>query len=275
MAQRGSRDPRGDRRGYNRSVAKAKDFPKAGRSSDAPYCAFGDDSAFSNVLVYSFVVVARERRTALEEEISIAKSTAGIPDQIPIHLNRFFNEHTRRKDEIESVDIPQFLNRIIDVMNEIGTAVFYNFAIIPPSGSFYPDDFEIGGQKIHEDHKSTLHQMAASCFVPFVEINDKLLSAKDFEVYVSQDSTKVRTVGKQRRQAHNMAKVAIPTTNPIVPGSYVRLSPYFVLNRDFVLCQLADCISYCLSHSYSVNCKNPLFSSLLGRLPALYRAPAG
>ena len=87
-------------------MVKSKKFPKAGRRSDAPYCAFGDDSAFANVLVYSFVVVARERRAALEEEVLRVKADVGVPDRVPIHLNRFFNEHKRKKDGTENVDVP-------------------------------------------------------------------------------------------------------------------------------------------------------------------------
>jgi hypothetical protein len=157
----------------------------------------------------------------------------------------------------------------------IGTAVFFNSTIIPPGGKLYPDDLEIGGQKIHEEHKAILHQLASSCFVPFLQLSGKHLSAHDFEIFVSQDQTRVRTVGRHRRQAQNMAKMLMPTTNPITPGSYVRLSPHFVLNQKFVLCQVADCASYCLSHSLSMTCKNPMFASLVQKLRHVYRAPAG
>lgn len=254
---------------------KDDDIPWLGRNSDAPYIAFGDDTSFNEILLYAFIVVERASFKDIEDQLLTLKKMLCIPAAIPIHTKDFLNGYKRRKLGIENLNVGKMIDEIIDVINKSSCCVIYNFLAVPKGGKIYPDDFKINDKKIHSEHKAILHQIASSCFCPFLKLQGKHLTLKDFEVFISQDKTKVKTVGTKKRQAQYLSETRIPTTSPIQKGSYARLKPHYVLTNKYLFCQIADVIAYVLSHALSKKCKNSNFKKQLKKIKHLYIAPAG
>lgn len=246
-----------------------------GRKTDAPYCAYGDDAKYEDILLYAFLVIERTSINNFEHRILQLKEKLEIPEDLDIHTKDFFNGYKREKWGIDHLNVSNMINEIIAIINTSKCAIFYNFSMVPEDGKIYPDSLEIAGKKIHGEHKAIVHQIGASCFVPFVQLNGKFITLKDIEVFVSQETTRVKTVGASERQAQYMSEMRIPTTYPVQSGHYARLKPHYVFTRDHICCQIADVIAYVFSHALSKKCKNPLFRKQMRNVQHKYRAPAG
>lgn len=251
------------------------DIPWLGRNSSAPYCAYGDDSKYEDILLYAFLIIDRTCLSHLENEFQKIKSNFNIPDDIEIHIKKFLNEHQRKKLNLEDLNVSEFIDSIIEVINNGKCAVIFNFTQIPEDRDIIPENLEISGEKIHGDHKSLIHMLGASCFLPFLQVDKKYLTLKDMEVFISQDATKVKTIGNSRRQAQYLSEMRIPTTKPIQKGSYARLKPHYILTRDNIFCQIADVIAYVLSHSLSAKCKDMVYKKQHENIKHVYQPPAG
>ena len=257
------------------SQKEEDDIPWLGRNSSAPYCAYGDDTKYEDILLYAFIIIDRAYLSDLENEFQKVKSNFNIPDNTEIHIKDFLNKHQRKKLNLEDLNVPKFIDSIIEVINNGKCAVIFNFTQIPEDGNILPKNLEISGEKIHGDHRSLIHMLGASCFVPFLLLDGKYLTLKDMEVFVSQESTKVKTIGNSRRQAQYLSEMMIPTTKPIQKGSYARLKPHYVLTRDNMFCQIADVIAYVLSHALSAKCKDMVYKKQYKSIKYVYQAPAG
>lgn len=251
------------------------DLEWLGNDSTAPLIAFGDDTCFSEVLLYAFLIVERKEYENIEQQIECLKDSLKIPAAVQIHTKDFLNGHKRKKLGIERLNVAKMIDEIIDRINETSCIILYNYQLVPKAGNVYPDDLEIQGEKIHGDRKALAHILASSCFCPFIQYNGEYLTLRHFEVYVSQDKTKVKTVGNRKRQAQFLSELRIPTTFPVQKGCYARLKPHYVPTDQFLLCQIADVYAYVLSHALSKNCKNPNFKKQMRRIKNIYRAPAG
>ena len=88
--------------------------------------------------------------------------------------------------------------------------------------------------------------------MPYAENGRVLFTAKEFEIYLSEDATKTRYIeGGQRRKAHHFSELLIPTTDPAMPESIYRLKPKYKPMKASIFLQLADVMVYLFSHAHS------------------------
>ncbi|WP_428035105.1 DUF3800 domain-containing protein [Amphritea sp.] len=248
---------------------------ESGNDPNSPYLAFGDDSEYDDVLVYAFVICKRKNLPSLEKGILLLKNEFGIPAEIPIHVRNLLSGQYRAKHGIEGFCRSRqniFFRKIVNLVNRNKCIVRFSYALIPESGKLLPENSPTDQIQIIEDRKAILHQMASACFVPYVENGQQVFSVNDFQVYISKDKTKARiSKSSPRRQAHFLSELLIPTSNPFIPGSYVRLKPiYEEASRNSFL-QLADAIAYIFAHAHSKKHNHEVFRYQASRIKAFIR----
>lgn len=254
---------------------KDDDIVWLGQDPNAPFLAYGDDTKFGEILLYAFLIVERSFALELDKQLLELKEKLSIPGEAPIHTKDFLNGFKRQKLGIEHLNVAEMIDGIIHLINRGRCCIFYNYLRTPKNGRIYPENLEIGGKQIHGDHKAIVHQLAASCFLPFVKLRGRYVTLKDMEVFVSQETTKTKTVGSQKRQAQFLSEMRIPTTFPIQKGCYARLKPHYIPTNQSLFCQIADVIAYVLAHALSKKCKNDNYKKQMGRIAHLYKSPAG
>ena len=243
---------------------------EAGQNSKSSFIAYGDDSAYEEILIYGFVICERSQASKLEKEVINIKKEFGIPDKIPIHMKSLLSGQYRKKNNISNFGRSQqslFFEKVVNILNKNRCIVRYCYTVVPDSGKIFPKDSPDEEIPLIENHKATIHQMAAACFTPYIENGRLIFTAKDFEVFLSHDSTKVKFSPKSpRKQAHFLSELLIPTTNPPKPGTYIRLKPNIQLMKKNILLQFTDVVVYILSHALSKNCKEDIFRHLANRI---------
>lgn len=181
-------------------------LPEVGQNSNTPFVAYGDDSAYAEVLIYGFVICKRGQRTRLEKQIIKLKKEFGIPDKIPIHLKNLLSGQYREKNNISNLGRsmqPLFFRKVVDILNKNRCIVRYCYTVIPESGKIIPEDSPDEKIPLIENHKAIIHYMASACFTPYVEQGQLVFTAKDFEVFLSHDNTKVKiSPDSPKKQAH-------------------------------------------------------------------------
>jgi len=248
---------------------------EAGQNSNSPFIAYGDDSAYEEILIYGFIICKRSQASKLENEIINIKKEFEIPDKIPIHMKSLLSGQYRKKKNISNFGRsrqPLFFRKVVNILNKNRCIVRYCYTVIPDSGKIFPKDSPDEKIPLIENHKATVHQMASACFTPYVEHGKLVFTAKDFEVFLSHDSTKVKfSPISPRKQAHFLSELLIPTTNPPRPGTYIRLRPNIQLMKNNIFLQFADAVVYMLAHALSKNCKEDIFRYHANRIKAYIR----
>ncbi len=79
-------------------------LPEAGQNSNSPFVAYGDDSAYEEILIYGFVICKRNQTSKLEKEIINIKDEFRIPDTIPIHMKSLLSGQYREKNNIPNFE---------------------------------------------------------------------------------------------------------------------------------------------------------------------------
>lgn len=235
-----------------------------GKDTSTPFVAYGDDSAYEEVLLYAFVVCHREKIRKLERDILNLKKEFGIPQEIPIHMSKLFSKQYRDKNGITNLDRirqPIFLRNVINVINRNKCLVRYCYTVVPDNGLVIDESSDGGPIQPVSDNKAIMHQMASACFCPHIENGKIVLSPEDFEVYISADSTKVKFErNSPRRQAHYLSELLIPTANPAHRDKYVRLKLNIQMMKDNIFLQLSDAVAYILAHGLSRKCKEDRYA---------------
>lgn len=235
--------------------SKKTEFLEIGQNPYSPYVAYGDDSVYEEILLYGFVICKRHQVSTIERAILNLKKEFGIPHNIPIHMKNLLSGQYRRKHGISGLDRKEqaaFFRKVIDIINKNKCVVRYSFAKIPESGKLLPEASSDGKIQFTEDHKAFVHQMAGACFFPYVERGKIIFTLHDFEIFLSQDSTKTKAMScAPNKQAHFWSEVLVPLTHPPRLGSYARVKPKIQLMKDNIFLQLADIVVYILSHSLS------------------------
>ena len=64
---------------------------KFGQDINAPFCAFGDDSQYKNLLVYAYAIFRRSNVPKARKVLRKAKKKFRIPKTIPVHCRIMFS----------------------------------------------------------------------------------------------------------------------------------------------------------------------------------------
>lgn len=238
-----------------------------GSSNDATYLAFGDDSQFSGVLVYAFVITRRTRVKAIEARIAALKERFRIPKQIAFHCRILFSGHQRQKaglGHLTPEDVQSIIARSITIMNQNSVLIRYAITDLARFGESMGDEIEMqhesDGSKIRVlvklDPKGVLGMLMQSCFAVPPD-GSQGPSASDCKIFVSEDSTKVEFIGKKRKRADGLYSGFSDIGAPV--GNVFQLQPTVAKADREAILQLADIAAYVCSHASDDSAESRFF----------------
>ena len=167
-----------------------------GKNNVAPFCAFGDDSAYKNILVYAYAIFHRRNVSKAKKIITKLKKKYMIPKKLPIHCRIMFSGDQRRKKglgHISIVRVKQLVSQIIDEMNDVPCLLRYAYCEVPETGKIFLDVIDKEEKKVHDEPKGILSLLSGSCFTPRKEVQAP--GIEQCEIFASEDNTKIRFLG--------------------------------------------------------------------------------
>ena len=229
------------------------------------YCAFGDDSAYKEILVYAYAIFHRDHLEKAEKKLNKIKNIFRIPQETHIHCRLLFSGKQREKlglSHLNPGDVHQLVKRVVERMNLIPCWLRYGFCRMDEYRKFselHPDaDMTDKDELIfHDDPKAIMALASQACLLP----NSKTPHApkrENIEVFLSQDKTKINFIGNNRTRADRA-------------GSYCNFfekssPPLRILESDHPLQQVADIYAYTCSHALSRQCDTNFFKIQLKKV---------
>ncbi len=244
---------------------------KVGKNPKAPFCAFGDDSAYKDVLAYAYAVFRRKNVSKAKKVLKSIKKNFQIPIDVPIHCRVLFSGNQRKKanlDHISPEKVKLLISNLIDEMNHVPCLLRYSYCILPESGEIFLKVADENHKIVHDEPKGVLGILSQACFLP-IKNQPHVPGAELCEIFASKDKTKIRFVGKQRRRADAYSSgLSIER-----PGSKDRVRIAFNVG-EHELQQIADVYAYICSHAFSKECKDHFFKNQLNKVKYFTRAIA-
>lgn len=240
-----------------------------GKNNVAPFCAFGDDSAYKNILVYAYAIFHRRNVYKAKKIITKVKKKYMIPKKIPIHCRIMFSGDQRRKKglgHISIVRVKQLVSQIIDEMNDVPCLLSYAYCEVPETGKIFLDVIDKEEKKVHDEPKGILSLLSGSCFTPRKDVV-QALGIEQCEIFASEDKTKIRFLGKDRRRADRYLSAMAFEDKKNQTKKHLR--PHV---KDHFLQQVADVYAYVCSHALSKNCEDAFFKEQLDKVKYPTRA---
>ncbi|MGJ4748149.1 hypothetical protein ACQV5M_17450 [Leptospira sp. SA-E8] len=221
-----------------------------GNNPDAKYIAFGDDSQYKNILTFAFAILKKEHLAEAISVLEYFRSHYKFPDDVPIHCRVLFSGAQREKhglSHLDPNDIKEMISKIfyhskkIPILCRYATSVLSDKELILDKDDDFPE--------IKNDPKGILGLLMQGCFaVP--GNGQEGPTAKDTEIFVSSDKTKIKFFGDRKNQAE---KLYSGFSDIDAPSDVVnRIQPNIIENKDWKqrpLIQLADVFSYVCSHA--------------------------
>lgn len=258
------------------SLESESNVIKIGGSTDAPYIAAGDESKYGDWLVYAMVYVNRVDLAAIAEKIRIIKYRFRLPVDSPLHCYQLFNKHQRKKKKISHINdedaksiiglvttilarhafVRSGMTRLNDINARIGPALTLT-SVIDGSTKQFPGT---------EDPKAHFSHLMMMCTVD-VPGYETFPKAKDTEILLSEEKTKVDYFGSKRRADRlfdNFSEIGAP------PGKVFQLDPAIVPANGHPLMELADVAAFIVAHAQDDKPWNSIFRTQLQRLARKY-----
>lgn len=254
---------------------------EVGQSGNAPYVAFGDESAFGSHLVYAYAVVPRTAVNRLESKLQTLRTDYRFPAGVQIHCSALFSGdrrerlglgHLRRSDVFGLIDkIVYQLNRWRVHVKFAYHAMAHEEPVANDPGIAIPIDGESGrhDERIFPTKKGLLG-LLAQLAIQNPSRRDGCPTVSQCEVIVSRESTKVRFLGDRRRQAHAWASGYSDVGAP--DGSVFHIEPRVAEADDVELLQLADVVAYIASHAMSGRAEQGFHARQFDRIQRKHRA---
>jgi hypothetical protein len=264
----------------DKSVATTKNIP-VGQNGDSQYVAFGDDCRFGDICGYAFVVVKRSRIPRVIRQLDAIKAHYKYPAGVPLHCYVLFNGFQREDaglDHLSRKDAEDIVTRCLMLMNNEGMHVRFS------NGSLQQVKDTLGNAMTMWDHvkneklevplnhdpKGLISWLAQMCLL--VPAPDRRFArAEDWEVVISQDTTKVKWLGKGSRQAHNLINAFSSINAP--EGDFYQFTPRISNEATHSLLQLADVAVYALCHALDDSEKEAFWRTRLPTIRLLHRVP--
>jgi hypothetical protein len=259
-----------------------KNYSPVGRDPNSKYVAFGDDCHFNDICGYAYVVVKRSRIPLVLREINKIKDGFRIPYATAIHCRELIHPDARRKAGLDHIDDAQAQSIVIKcllLLNNVGAHV--RFA----SGSFNAYEAAMGDSitmrnqageieavlPVHASPKALLSTLAqVSLMVPAPD--RKFAHAHEWELVISQDATKIKSLGDGKRQVHNLMSGGFSSIGA-PEGQFHQFTPHISTEAVHPLLQLADVAAYSLSHALDPSEKSRFWRTQLPTIRLLHRIP--
>ena len=236
---------------------------KFGQNIDAPFCAFGDDSHYKDILVYAYAIFRRSNIPKAKKVLRKAKKNFGIPKFLPIHCRILFSGDQRRKvglGLISIVRVKDFVSYLIKEMNNVPCLLRYAHCKVPDDGRVFLDVLDVEEKRVRDEPKGILGILSGGCFTP----NNDAIQAPGIElceIFASEDSTKIRFIGKGRRRADSYLSTMAFEDKKTKLKKHLR--PHI---KEHVLQQMADVYAYICSHALSEQCEDDFFKEQLANI---------
>lgn len=244
---------------------------KVGRNPKARFCAFGDDSAYKDVLAYAYAIFHRKNIIKAENELNDIKSKFNIPLNVPIHCRILFSGNQRQKANLGHLTLDRvksLISQLIDRMNQVPCLLRYAYCILPESGEIFLKVNDKEQNIVQDEPKGVLGILSQTCFLP-LKNQPYVPGAELCEIFASMDKTKIKFIGKRRRRADSYSS-GLSIESPQNNGR-VRITPNV---GDHQLQQIADVYAYICSHALSSKCTDNFFEKQLNKVKYFTRAIA-
>ena len=236
-----------------------------GNSANSPYCAYGDDSRYSNIILYAFGFFQRRHVNRAKKVLSRIKYNYNLSEDFKLHCRILFNESAKQKAGIAHVNqekIENMLFELIDSMNKVPFTLRYSYCFAEQLTelSMVKDE----NIQIHDEPKGLQGLLTQSCFAVTKNGNHGP-SANECQIFISRDSTKVNFLGRGRRQAHFWASgySDINTSKDEEPHF---IEPIIIDVKDEPLLEFADVLSYTCAHAIANKGNHKYFKKLLSKI---------
>ena len=233
-----------------------------GKSSDAEFCAYGDEAQFQESLVFAFAVVRRSLRQRAIDVLNRIRSEFWIPWDTPLHCRILFNEHARRKHGmgyLSQTRVHALLDRLVQETRNVPVVCRFATTVLPKRNPLVNSTAPFF--VLPNEPKGVLGLLMQCCFA------NKQPNAEQCEIFVSADPTKIRFMGKNKYQAHRGYRGFSDIGAPA--GMVFEIEPHIVSSsgwKDEPLVQLADVFCYICSHADGSLVKNDMFTQLLKQM---------
>lgn len=197
------------------------------------------------------------------ELVANIKARFDIPSDVPLHMRLLYSGDARKKLRL-SLDralVDKLLSFIVDEMNAIPFCVQGTYY----SGKLPSSDTEknpIGPDLSVTWSIKGMQTMLASNTL--INLNFHNYQYSDMQIIVAADTTRLKFLGKQRKQAHSWTGGFSSIGAP--PGFVFHFSPIIQQSSNEPLLQIADAIVYLISHAFDPNNRNPAFPKILSNI---------
>lgn len=214
-----------------------------GNQPNSKITAFGDDSKFKKTSAFAYVIFENSKLEIARRSLLDIKEKYKIPPNVLLHMRLLNNEFYRNKNGIQHLTgtiMTKFLSDIIDDMNKIPFLIKgCCFSGELPKDI---DDEELG---VVWSDKAIQSMLAKAALIP---LGLEKYEYKDLRIVISQDSTKVRFLGKNKRQAARWTRGFSAIGAP--SGYVYEFDPLIQDPTEEVLLQLADAVVYMIAHAF-------------------------
>lgn len=240
---------------------------EVGRDPAARFYAFGDDSAYGEVLVYAFVIVPKRRARVLRRRLGDIKKKFGFPLGAKLHCRELLGEHARQKaglGHLSHDDARAVLAHVVTELNDLVCQVRYGFFRVPADGRFYPDfESDVIQPPLKDDPKAIQASLASFCFLT-AQDGSQGPHVSDCEVVAAEDSTLAHTFGGKRRRADSLVPSYLDFG--MDPNQILYLNPHVLPQGAEPLLEVADVVAYICAHALSAENKYPFWGQQLERI---------
>lgn len=247
-----------------------------GQSENAPFVAFGDDSQYDGILVFSYVFVPRTRLRRVLRDIAGIKKKFQFPNGAAIHCRELFSGQQRSKQglgHLSPSDVQAIVQHAVTLINQHNVFLRYAFARTERLNAMFGGSNSIELEGVLDgsklvlpavfDPKGIIGLLAQACFASDPNGSQGPI-ASQCEIYAAADKTKVQFIGNKRQRADRLIPCFSDVGAPA--GTVFRIEPTIASSDFSPIFELADIAAYMCSHAIHGNGMQPFFYDALSRV---------
>ncbi|WP_456282498.1 hypothetical protein M1D55_14930 [Cupriavidus sp. JZ107] len=229
-----------------------------GRSSETRFVAYGDDCQFDDLCGYALLVVKRIRIPWMVREINKIKDEYRIPHSTALHCRVLFSFHQRQKaglEHLSDADARSIVLKCLLLVNNLGAHVRFVSGSLKHFSDSMGSSLTMRNQAGEQSVELPVHANAKALIGLLAQIalitpgtDRKFGHPSEWEQVISQDATKVKSIGDGRRQVHNLMSGGFSDIG-LPPGEFHQFMPHISTEAEHPLLQLADVVVYSLTHA--------------------------
>ena len=247
-----------------------------GQNMSSPFVAFGDDSQYDGILVFSYVFIPRTRLRRVLRDIAGIKRKFQFPSGVAIHCRELFSGQQRAKrglGHLNQNDVQAVVQHAVTLINQHDVFLRYAFArtericgLFSESNTIQLEHTVDGSKHVLPavfEPKGIIGLLAQACFASSPDGSQGPI-ASQCEIYAAADKTKVQFIGNQRQRADSLITgfSAIGAQEDTI----FQIKPTIASSDFSSIFELADIAAYMCSHAIHGSGKQPFFHDALSRV---------